>query len=263
MKNLKGIKWFQEFILLDIKPFHIEEDGLIYCGDCLNILPKLPINKINLVCVDPPYNIGSPQLITDMRRKDRRKIGKDFGSFDKEAISPEEWFPYMLNLVLSFYNNRKIHKLIIAAENNGYEVLQSFHWCKTNPPVPMRKVGFAWGTETGYVFKKIGVKHSFNINAGISPNWFQDSLCSGDERTSHPTQKKLSVIKWLIAHWSFPGDIVLDFALGSGTTAIAAKQLGRRFIGIEINEEYCRMAVNRLWGFAIEPDETKRKGIFF
>jgi site-specific DNA-methyltransferase (adenine-specific) len=235
----------QEIVdMVGIEPYHQEEAGVIYCGDCRDILPLLPSNIICLT--DPPYNIGSPQRITFMRTKGKRLIGGDFGCFDTDAVEPSIWFKLMPETVLSFYGARNINKLINAAEENNFEVIQDFHWCKSNPPVPMRSVGFSWAVETGYAFRKIGTKHKYNIVAGISPNWFIDSLCSGHERASHPTQKKLSVISWLIDHWSFLQDTILDPFLGSGTTAVAAKELGRKFIGIEISKEYCAIAKKRL-----------------
>ena len=62
----------------------------------------------------------------------------------------------------------------------------------------------------------------------------------------HPTQKPLPLIKRIIERHSDPNDLILDPFLGSGTTAVAAKQLGRRFIGIEISDEYCKIATQRL-----------------
>ena len=67
-----------------IEPFHQEEAGVIYCADCRDILPLLP--KVDLVLTDPPYNIGSPQRITDMRTKNKILIGGDFGCFDTDDI---------------------------------------------------------------------------------------------------------------------------------------------------------------------------------
>jgi site-specific DNA-methyltransferase (adenine-specific) len=238
------LKFPDDYLIPGIEPYHVEEAGIIYCGDCRDILPHLP--KVDLCLTDPPYNIGSPQRITDMRTKKKRLIGGDFGCFDNGAITPPDWFAVMPNLVLSFYDARNINKLINAAEDNNYEIIQDFHWCKCNPPVPMRAVGFSWAVETGYAFRKIGTKHKYNITAGISPNYFIDSLCAGGERTSHPTQKKYSVMAWLMRHWSFNGDIILDPFLGSGTTAVAAKELGRRFIGVEISLDYCKIAKKRL-----------------
>ena len=65
-------------------------------------------------------------------------------------------------------------------------------------------------------------------------------------KENHPTQKPLALIKWLVITFSDKCDIILDPFLGSGTTAVAAKQLGRKYIGIEISEKYCQIARDRL-----------------
>ena len=77
-------------------------------------------------------------------------------------------------------------------------------------------------------------------------NIFRFPICGGNERTKHPTQKPLGLIMELLKRHSFESDIVFDMFLGSGTSAVAAKELGRRFIGIEIDEKYCEIARRRL-----------------
>jgi site-specific DNA-methyltransferase (adenine-specific) len=62
----------------------------------------------------------------------------------------------------------------------------------------------------------------------------------------HPTQKPLDLLRYLILTYTNPGDLVLDFAMGSGTTLVAAKQLGRKAIGIELDERYVNIAIDRL-----------------
>ena len=221
-------------------------------GDALTILPSLGLDPVSTVAItDPPYNIGTPALIADMRvpagPNGHRLVGQDFGAaFDSAACGPEAWFPLMPNTVISFYDARNIDRLICAARAAGFEVVQDFHWCKTNPPVPMRSVGFAWGVESGYVFRRVGTKHAHNDAAGISPNWFQAPICGGHERLAHPTQKPLSVMKWLVNHFTMPDMTVLDPFCGVGTTLRAAKDLGRAFIGIEQKAEYVKLARMRL-----------------
>lgn len=245
---------------------YFDRDGVtIYCGDAIAILPTLGLDPASTVVVtDPPYNIGTPALITDMRTPDgpngRRLVGKDFGAaFDTAAIGPEAWFSLMPNTVLSFYDARNIDRLICAARAAGFETVQDFHWCKTNPPVPMRSVGFAWGVESGYVFRRIGTKHIHNDAAGISPNWFQAGICGGHERLAHPTQKPRKVMKWLVDHFTLPGMTVLDPFCGVGSTLEAARDLGRKCCGIELNPEYARLAMSRFQQrvlFTVPPPET-------
>jgi len=67
-----------------------------------------------------------------------------------------------------------------------------------------------------------------------------------ERRYKHPTQKPLKLIKYIIRKYTKKDDIILDPFLGSGTTAVACKELGRRYIGIEISEKYCEIAKNRI-----------------
>ena len=77
-------------------------------------------------------------------------------------------------------------------------------------------------------------------------NFLEYPICSGAERTAHPTQKPLALIGKLVRIHSNKGDVILDPFLGSGTTAVAAKKLGRNYIGIEINPDYVKIAEERL-----------------
>lgn len=72
-----------------------------------------------------------------------------------------------------------------------------------------------------------------------------DTSNAGKE-SDHPTPRRLFHVKWLISRWSEPNDVIFDPFAGSGTTLLAAKELGRQAIGIEISEEYCEMTVRRL-----------------
>jgi hypothetical protein len=79
----------------------------------------------------------------------------------------------------------------------------------------------------------------------VIPGRMIDADHSGPQ-TAHPCPRKLAHVKWLVKWWSAPGEIVCDPFMGSGTTLVAAKDSGRRAVGIEIEEAYCEMAVNRL-----------------
>lgn len=230
--------------------FYAKNGITLWHGRAEDVLPTLEAGSVDAVVTDPPYNIGSPQRISDLRTANRRLIGGDFGTFDTASVRPDVWMPLVrrtlkdTGVLVSFYGARNIHNLLTA--DPGFEVVQDFHWCKTNPPVPMRSVGFSWATESGYVFRKLGQKHRHNNDAGISPNWFISPICGGHERTAHATQKPLGLMVWLLQHWSFDGQLVCDPFFGSGTTACACLEFGRRFVGVEVNEAYAEIAARRL-----------------
>lgn len=216
----------------------------IRLASCLEV--EMPIDAVAVV--DPPYNIGKPQLVTEIRKGKNRKQGRDFGeAFDSASIQPKQWAPRMPNTVVSFYSAKKMAVLIRAFQRNGFEVVQDFHWIKKTAPMPMRAVGFAWAVESGYVFRRKGTKHPVNKEAGWSPNWFlEHTPLIGDLTGTHCTQKPIQVMKWLIRFLTRPETLVVDPFMGSGTTGVAAIMLGRKFLGIESNEEYFEMAAKRL-----------------
>lgn len=219
------------------------KDGRVslWHGDCRDMV-AVPLDSVAVT--DPPYNIGSPQRIMDTRNGKDRLIGSDFGeAFDNTALSPKEWIPFMPDTVVAFYSAKGLWRLARAFERLGYEIVQDFHWCKLTPPPAMRSVGFAWGTESGFVFRREGTKHPVNKQAGYSPNYL---VHIADRDIENPTQKPVVVMKWLIRYLTRPDTIVYDPFMGSGSTMVAAVKLGRECIGCELREDYCDIAVRRV-----------------
>lgn len=218
----------------------------VWWGNCR----ELDIPKTAIVFTDPPFNIGKPQLITDIRNKvngrvKQLQIGQDFGeAFDTGSIKPKEWIPFMPNTVVSFCGAKQLPKLATAFLRLGFEIVQDFHWCKSTFPMPMRGVGFAWAVESGYIFRREGTKHAVNKKVGFSGNYI---VKCGDRRHKiHPTQKPVRVMQWLIRYLSLEDSLIVDPFLGSGSTGVAAVKLGRKFVGIEEKEEYARHAARRI-----------------
>ncbi len=130
-------------------------------------------------------------------------------------------------------------------------------WVKTNPPPQFRLVGYRQATELLFwALKNKNTKNNPNFifqSQKEMTNVFYAPIVGGKERvkdkngnTAHPTQKPLSITKEIIKRHCREEGIVLDPFCGVGTTCVAAKELGRRYIGIEINSEYCEIAEERL-----------------
>jgi site-specific DNA-methyltransferase (adenine-specific) len=131
-------------------------------------------------------------------------------------------------------------------------------WNKTNP-FPTNQT---WLSDVEYClyFREKG----FNVGADdyeYKSKWFVSSINQKDKAEyDHPTIKPLELVKRHLQNVTKEGDIVLDCFIGSGTTAVAAKELGRKYIGFEINPEYYKIAVDRLNGITARDRERKEQG---
>ena len=270
----------------------MSEDAIrdrILCGDFLRLADFLPEKFADLVILDPPYNIDKNFHGLAFSRK------KDSGYLEYL----ESWFVKLLRLlkpgasvylcgdwscsaadyaVLSKYltvRNRIVwqrEKGRGAASNwkNGCEDI----WFATagsryyfNPEaVKLRRKVIA-------PYRVQGKPKDWEITDGgnfrmTSPSNFWDDITvpywSMPENTAHPTQKPEKLLAKLILASSRPGDVVFDPFLGSGTTAVAARKLGRHFTGIEINPDYCCWALERLDRAALHPEiQGYADGVFW
>lgn len=123
-------------------------------------------------------------------------------------------------------------------------------WCKTNP-IPTTNNN--WLSDIEYCIYVRGEGVRLNDGYELKSKWYQSPINQSDKDLyKHPTIKPLELVKRHILHSTQPNDIVLDCFAGSGTTCLAAKETGRRYIGMEIDKEYHKIAVNRLNGITAQ-----------
>ncbi|MBT9164370.1 MAG: Modification methylase DpnIIB [candidate division WS2 bacterium] len=238
--------------------FYQEDDGLLVRGDCLDILPMLPENSVDLVLTDPPYNVRWKSAIELHGRKammhfaDEVKKGWDNVCLKELYRTIFPHFDKLLKVngsVLLFTSQEGVGYAKDEGMKNGLDMKCQMIWEKLNPPPQVRKKNYLSTFECIIWLARWEKKCNFTFNFGAQnemKNIFRFPLCQGQERTAHPTQKPQELIKKLLLIHSNEGDIVLDPFLGSGTTAVACKQLGRRFIGCDINAKYCEIAKKRI-----------------
>lgn len=240
----------------------------IICGNCLEVLKEIPNDGVDLVLADPPYGISQKNLKidrTNIQNRSLKRSGKkskelnyDFGEWDHfenrdELLSwTEQWVKECFRILkntgnfVSFFSKSEISYFEDILNKYGH-VRQTIVWHKTNPVPQIFKVGFMSSVEfLSWATKQKGAKHTFNYQLGQHHNFVETPICMGKERTNHTTQKPIKVISWLVEYLSKKNDIILDPFIGSGTTAVTCKELGRRYIGIEISPEYCEIARNRI-----------------
>lgn len=132
-------------------------------------------------------------------------------------------------------------------------------WLKDNP-IPFGSSNFLSDKEICLVFYEKGVR--FNGGWEHKKTWYISHINKADkEMYLHPTIKPLEMIKNHILNSTKEGDIVLDCFMGSGTTAVACKELGRNYIGFELNPKYYQIAVDRVNGISQKDKRLKEQGI--
>ena len=214
------------------KPLPINQ---VLQGDCLEVMKTLPDNSVDLILTDPPYGIDigkmnfTNSIIGGVAKRNNYKGISDWDKFTPS----KEYFDEMIRVSkkqVIFGGNYFADKLppsgqwVVWDKRVEDKYSNDFADCElawTSENKPSRIIRFLWS-----------------------------GMMQGDMKNKevrfHPTQKPLFVIKKIIDMFSKENDIILDPFLGSGTTAVACQNIHRNFIGIEISEEYCKIARERL-----------------
>jgi len=253
--------------------------GEVLCGDCVELMTRLPESSVDLIFADPPYNL---QLGGELHRPDQSRVAgvveawdkfADFAAYDRFT---RDWLSAARRLlkpdgalwVIGSYHN--IFRVGTILQDLGFWMLNDIVWRKTNPMPNFRGRRFTNAHETllwcaksrdsRYTFNYQAMK-SLNDDVQMRSDWLFP-LCAGPERLkgddgkkAHPTQKPEALLHRLLLAATKPGDLVLDPFFGTGTTGAVAKRLGRRFIGIERDKEYAKIARQRVAAIGVAPSE--------
>ncbi len=234
-----------------MQPYYQDALTTIYCGDCRNVLPLLP-ERAALLWTDSAYDIESGGNTT------KRMMG---GIFDPRVydnsgklfatVPWREWMPLAYAALqedadaVLMTNDKNMRDCLNAMDAVGFGLHNILTWKKQN------KTPNRWGMKS-VEFLCYGWKgHARVLNDCGMPQDFYDRNPVGDKR--HITEKPSSLIYQHIVNMTDPGELVLDCFMGSGSTGVAARRAGRRFVGIEINEADCRAAVE--WITSIQCDQ--------
>jgi DNA modification methylase len=223
-----------------VTPYYADDAVTLYLGDCREVLPTLV--GVDAIVTDPPYNVRAEDIALDGRAPMKR----DFGAWD-EGWSASGFLTLALpsvrvgGSVLAFTSDRLLSEF---RSHDGFTPRGTVVWEKLNP-APHPRPAYVSATEWIVWLQKPGKAATWNGN-GYTVNILRYAVCAGLERTDHPTQKPEGLMCELISRHTNGYDVVLDPFAGSGTTLAAAKRLGRKAIGIELNEAYCEIAANRL-----------------
>ena len=227
------------------------KDSKLFLGDSYEIIKNLPDQSVDLILTDPPYNL-SKYSTGNIKLSWRKDINNDLAEWDKKDISPKELveeFKRVLKptgniFIFTSYNLLgKWHE----AFDSEFDTFQFMVWHKTNPAPKIHRAGFLNSCELIVCMWNKG--HTWNFtNQREMHNFIETPICMGSERVKnphHPTQKPVKVLKHIIKLASNEGDVVFDPFMGVGSTGAACKELGRNFIGMEIDEKYFEAARER------------------
>lgn len=205
-----------------MEPYYDHKGITIYHGDCRDVLPTL--DKVDLVLTDPPYGIGEAAGKNRTRGQLCESTDYGFAEWDDEPVDDS-----LMGDVVRF------GKFAAVFGGNYYTMDPASCWLvwdKINYGNDFADVELAW---TNYGTAARLIRHQWN-----------GMLRVGKEPRYHPTQKPRDVMRWAIEKCPVSAQTILDPFMGSGTTLRAAKDLGRRAIGIEIEEKYAEIAARRL-----------------
>jgi len=215
-------------------PYYSDDAVIIYHADCRDILPELP--KVDLVLTDPPYGINT--------KSDGDGKISPWADYCNASLFYETWIGACrerLNetgALWTFLNWRSIVTFQKAACDLQWPIESLLVWDKKwiGPGGPN-------GLRPSYELVALFRREAFSIRDRGIPD-IRRSQWSAIKPNDHPAEKPIDLVRW-IAEIS-GGETILDPFMGSGTTLRAAKDLGRKAIGIEIEERYCEIAAKRM-----------------
>jgi site-specific DNA-methyltransferase (adenine-specific)/modification methylase len=238
-------------------------------SNSLEVLEKIPAKTFDLVFADPPYNL---QIKNKLKRPDDSKVNgvndkwDQFESFDDYDIFCKIWLKECKRVlkdngsfwVIGSYHN--IFRLGYHIQNLGFWILNDVIWKKNNPMPNFKGTRFTNAHETLiWASKSKKSKYTFNYQSlkclnddlQMRSDW-NLPICNGNERIKkngkkvHSTQKPESLLHRILLASTNKGDFIFDPFLGTGTTAVVAKKLGRNYFGIEKEKKYFEAAKQRL-----------------
>jgi site-specific DNA-methyltransferase (adenine-specific) len=184
----------------------------IICADCLDVMRQMPDKCVDLVLTDPPYGIG---ISSNPVRQKHEKMNWDDTPPSKEYF--KELFRVSKNQIIWGGNYFDL------PSSQGFII-----WDKVQPEnFSLAMCEYAYSS-----IKSPAKMYRYSVLT--------------ERNKQHPTQKPLALFKWIVNKYTKESDIVFDAFIGSGTTAVACKELGRTFIGIEKEPKYCKIAEERL-----------------
>ena len=214
----------------------------IYNTDCLEFMRSMPDNCVDLVVTDPPYLI-------DYKSGFRKDKTHDFASTIQNDDNPDLIREYIKECYRIMKQNTAMYMFCSQDKNDFFKkelekyfnIKNQIIWVKNNHTAGDLTSQFGKAYEIIFLVNKGEAPF---VGKRLTDVWHCDRIVGN--RQKHQNQKPINLIKQCLLKHSLDGDIVFDGFMGSGTTAVACKELNRNFIGCEIEAKYCEIAEKRL-----------------
>lgn len=260
--DIKGI------VSRKVIPYYSDRSSCIYLGDVFELLRKFKSNSVDMIFADPPYFLSNGGVTCHSGRQ----VSVDKGDWDKiEGIQEKHSFNrHWIRACRRVLKDdgtiwisgtmHNIYSIGVALEQEGFVILNNITWQKTNPPPNLACRCFTHSTETilWACKSEYKSKHFFNYDAMKKENdgkqmkdvWSGPITPQSEKKEgAHPTQKPLYLLMRILLASTRADAVVLDPFCGSSTTGVAAKLMGRRYIGIDSELEYCELSKKRIGAY--------------
>lgn len=246
------------------EPYYADDAVTIYHGDCRDVLASMSAGSVDAVVTSPPYNqLGGkvPNGGSGLHRGNAWIADVNTNGY-ADDMDEDEYASWQASIARDlarvvrpggsmFYNHKlryrsgtPIHPLDIVRQFEGWTLRQEIVWDRRKSMVLNARM-FPPSDERIYWLVREGAAHTWNHEYGVK-NLSVWQMSTPNEVNGHPCPFPEGLVARCVLSTTEPGEVVLDPFLGAGTTTHAARTLGRKAVGIEIDERYCRVAVDRL-----------------
>ncbi|OLS38373.1 site-specific DNA-methyltransferase [Alkalihalophilus pseudofirmus] len=231
----------------------------LYNQNCLDALKEIESESVDLILTDPPYNLGN---FMRGRQTNLKKMRDNFfGDAGWDDMEFEEWIQSMhlyfeqahrvlkkKGSMIMFMSLLRVESIVKIASKHNFYYKTTGVWHKKNPMPRNMNLHFINSTEGWLYFVVKGRTGTFNNEGKAIHDFIETALSPTGEKKygGHPTQKPESLFEHFIKLLTNEDDVVLDPFMGSGTAGVVSKKTNRKFIGIEINEDYFQRATLRI-----------------
>jgi DNA modification methylase len=237
----------------------INDSAQVACGSCIDLMHNIPDNSVDLVLTDPPYNLG---IFMKERGTNMEKLRPNHFAFQGwDDLDFKTWCEQMdqflcecrrilkkKGALVIFMAVIKVETIINLAQKNGFYYKTTGIWHKKNPIPRNMNLHFLNSNEPWIYFINDGTTGTFNNNGKPVHDFIETATISVSERKkgNHPTQKPVNLLSHFISLLSNDNEVVFDPFMGAGSTGVACMKLNRKFIGIDINEDYVNTTIKRI-----------------